>query len=231
LDVHGVTALTCVTAQNPKAVRSIHALPPARVREQIEVVIAELPPAACKTGMLYSAAIIREVSNLLRGASIPLIVDPVISATSGSRLLRSDGLKELKELFRIATLITPNLVETETLLKRSIRSEKAMREAARELFAQFGCATLVKGGHLEASKRAVDIFFDGKTEVVLSAPYVRGVTTHGTGCTLSAAITAYLARGSKLLQAVRLAKEYITQSITQRLRVGRYAVLNNFWRD
>jgi hydroxymethylpyrimidine/phosphomethylpyrimidine kinase len=231
LDVHGVTAITCVTAQNPKTVHSIHALPPAMVREQIDTVFAELPPAACKTGMLYSAAIIREVSTLLRERSIPLIVDPVMSATSGSRLLRSDALKEFKKLFRIATLITPNLLEAEALLARSIRSEKAMRDAARQLFTQFGCAALVKGGHLGRSRTAVDIFFDGNIEVVLSAPYIQGVRTHGTGCTLSAAIVAYLVRGSKLPDAVRLAKEYMNQSIAQRLRVGPHDLLNSFWRD
>jgi hydroxymethylpyrimidine/phosphomethylpyrimidine kinase len=230
LDVHGVTAITCVTAQNPKQVRSIHALPPTMVRQQIETVFAELPPAACKTGMLYSAAIIREVSSVLSGRSIPVIVDPVMSATSGSGLLQGEAMDELKKLFRIATLITPNLVEAEILLRRSIRSEKAMRGAAQELFARFGCAVLVKGGHLGRTKTAFDIFFDGKSELVLRAPFIKGVATHGTGCTFSAAITAYLARGSKLPQAIALAKEFISQSIAQRLRVGRHDLLNSFWR-
>src|SRR5204863_6359288 len=116
-------------------------------------------------------------------------------------------------LFHLAILITPNLPEAERILGRAIRSEEAMRRAAKDLHRQFGCAALVKGGHLRGSASAVDIFFDGRNELLLSAPYLRGIRTHGTGCTYSAAITAYLARGLRLHKAVELAKDYVTQSI------------------
>jgi len=227
LGVHGTCVITAVTAQNPKAVDSIHVLPAKIVHEQINSVVDAFSPAACKTGMLYSPAIIREVERFFRKHPLPLIVDPVLAATSGSRLLRKSAFNELKKLFRVATLITPNLREAERLLGREIRSEEAMRSAAKELHKQFGCAVVVKGGHLRGAKSASDIFFDGKTELLLSAPYIKGASTHGTGCTYSAAVTAYVARGASLVKAVQRAKEYITQAIARRLRIGRHEVLNH----
>ena len=227
LGVHGTCVITAVTAQNPKGVRSIHVLPVKMVREQIESVVDAFAPRACKTGMLYSVDIIREVERFFRRDRFPLIVDPVMVATSGSRLLQKSAVDELKKLFRVATLITPNLPEAELLLGRSIRSEESMRRAARQLHEQFGCAVVVKGGHLRGVKSAADIFFDGKTELLLTAPYIKVASTHGTGCTYSAAVTAYLARGSSLPKAVHQAKKYITQGIAHRIRVGNQNVLNH----
>jgi hydroxymethylpyrimidine kinase/phosphomethylpyrimidine kinase len=229
LDVHGTCAITAVTAQNPKAVQSVHVLPTKMVREQIDSVAGAFPPAACKTGMLYSAAIIREVERFFRQHRLPLIVDPVMAATSGSRLLQKTAVDELKKLFRVATLITPNLPEAERLLGRPIRSEEGMRSAAKELHEQFGCAVVVKGGHLRGAKSAVDIFFDGTTELLLAAPYVKNASTHGTGCTYSAAVTAYLAHGASLPKAVQQAKEYIAQAIARGLYVGSHHILNTLW--
>ena len=231
LGVHGTCAVTAITAQNPKEITSIHVVPPGMVRDQLKSVFAAFSPAACKVGMLYWPANVREVQKFFHKRQLSLIVDPVIAATSGSRLLERGALHELKKLFPIAMLITPNLPEAELILRRSIRSEEQMRDAAKALHEQFGCAALVKGGHLRGSKSAADIFFDGKTELLFTAPYIKGVATHGTGCTYSAAITAYLARGSSLPKAVQQAKEYITQAIAQRLRVGHYDVLNSFWAD
>jgi hydroxymethylpyrimidine kinase/phosphomethylpyrimidine kinase len=229
--VHGTSAITCLTAQNPRGIRAIQPQTPAMVRRQIEAVFAELPPNAVKTGMLYSAGIVGEVAKWFRGAKRPpLILDPVFVATSGAQLLQAAADRALREeLLPLATLATPNLNEAQWLLGMSIRTEEDLRDAARRLHARFGCAALVKGGHLRGAREAVDIFFDGKTELLLSAPFVRGVSTHGTGCVYSAAITAHVAFGRSLPDAVARAKEFITQAIAQSVRAGRHDVLNPFW--
>jgi hydroxymethylpyrimidine/phosphomethylpyrimidine kinase len=136
----------------------------------------------------------------------------------------------MERLLHLALLVTPNLDETGALLgTEPPRSIEAMRQAARQLRDRFGCAALVKGGHLRQVRQAVDIFYDGETELLLEAPFVRGVSTHGTGCTYSAAITAYLARGQSLTRSVELAKEFITQAVAHSYRVGRHDALNSFW--
>ena len=229
LGVHGTSAVTCITAQSPKVLDHIRPVAAAVVWRQMEAVWSEFKPAAAKTGMLYSAGIVREVEKFFRSHRVPLVVDPVMVATSGRRLLQPAALPELKKLFRLATLITPNLYETGQLLKRRIRSEQEMRIAAKALQAQFGCAVLVKGGHLRGSTAAVDLFFDGSNELFLTSPYIAGVLTHGTGCTYSAAITAYLARGLALPKALESAKEFITQAIVHRTKAGDHEVLNSFW--
>ena len=129
----------------------------------------------------------------------------------------------------LATLVTPNLDEAELLVGRKLAEVEDLRWAAREIHSRFGCAALVKGGHLRGLAEAVDIFYDGESELLLSAPFVKGVSTHGTGCTYSAAITAYLALGLGLEEAVGMAKEHITAAIGQSVRVGRHSALNPFW--
>lgn len=232
LGVHGTSAITCITAQNPKGVYGIQACSPEIVRKQLAAVFDELRPAAMKTGMLYSAPIIRTVTDFLsRRKGLPLVVDPVMVSTSGARLLKPAAIRILcAELLPLATLVTPNLDEAEILVKVRLRSVEDLRMAAKGLHQKFGCAALVKGGHLRGLKEAVDIFCDAKEELLLSAPFVRGVSTHGTGCTYSAAVTGYLARGFSLSQAVRRAKEYITQAIVHSQRTGGHDVLNSFWR-
>jgi hydroxymethylpyrimidine/phosphomethylpyrimidine kinase len=200
------------------------------VRAQIEAVFQEMRPAAVKTGMLYSAGIVRAIADWLAQTShLPLVVDPVVIATSRATLLKSSALTALIDLLLPhASLITPNLDETGVLAGcKSIRSVEQMRAAARQMQSRFGCAVLVKGGHLPRGKEAVDLFFDGKTELLLRAPFIPGVRTHGTGCTYSAAITACLALGYRLERSVVLAKEYVTQAIARRLMVDGHAVLNS----
>lgn len=233
LGVHGTTAVTCLTAQNPVEVRAIQAVRPAIVRQQIEAVCAELPPAAAKTGMLFSAAIIRAVAAVLANlAKIPLVVDPVMVATSGARLLQPSAIRALREeLLPLATLVTPNLDEAEILVGRKLSSIEDLRLAARAIHGQSGCAALVKGGHLRGLREAVDVFWDGREELLLTAPFVRGVSTHGTGCTYSAAIAGYLALGCGLSLAVQMAKRHVTESIAQSGRVSRHFALNPFWQD
>jgi hydroxymethylpyrimidine/phosphomethylpyrimidine kinase len=126
-------------------------------------------------------------------------------------------------------LATPNLPEAEALIGEQISSESELREAARRIYKLFGCAALVKGGHLKGLREAVDFFYDGRTELMLTAPFIGGVSLHGTGCTYSAAITAYLAQGKSLPEAVRRAKEFITQAIAQSVRASGHDVLNSFW--
>jgi hydroxymethylpyrimidine/phosphomethylpyrimidine kinase len=231
LGVHGTIALTCVTAQNPKRVFAIDACRPQMVRKQMEAVFEALPPAAVKTGMLYSAEIIRFVAAFFRtNRAIPLVVDPVMISTSGACLLKPSAIQLLKKtLLPLATLVTPNLAEAKFLTGRDLKSVEDLRRAAKQIHEEFGCAALVKGGHLRHSSEAVDIFFDGENELLLSAPFVKGMQTHGTGCTYSAAITGYLALGHELTEAVAHAKEYISQAIFQSKKVGEYSVLNSFW--
>jgi len=230
LDVHGTSAITCLTAQNPRGVRGIWPAPPEMVRKQIEAVFAELPPAAVKTGMLYSAQIIREVVKFFsHGKRPPLVVDPVMVATSGARLLKPEALDLLKkELLPMATLVTPNLAEAEILVGSSLRSPEDVRGAATEIHARYKCAALIKGGHLKGLDQAIDIFYDGEEELLLSAPFIKGIHPHGTGCTCSAAIAGYLARKQPLPRAVVLAKDCISNAIARGNMAGRHFVLNTF---
>jgi hydroxymethylpyrimidine/phosphomethylpyrimidine kinase len=237
LGVHGTSAITCITAQNPKRVTGIQPVRADMVRKQIEAVFAELRPNAVKTGMLFSAEIIGVVGDFFAvgkrppslrfgATSPPLVVDPVMVATSGARLLKPSAIRALKErLLPLATLVTPNLDEAEILVGRKLRTLADLRDTAREIHERFGCTVLVKGGHLRTLAEALDVFFDGHQLTVLRARRVRGVSTHGTGCTYSAAITALLALGHPLPRAVRLAKSHITRAIQQSYRVARHVVL------
>jgi len=225
LGVHGTTAVTAITAQNPVTINGIQACSAELVRRQIEAVFAEFQPAASKTGMLYSAGIIRAVAQFFRRNPSPLVIDPVMVSTSNASLLKSSALKTLVyELLPLASLIMPNVPEAEVLLGKKIRSAEDLRSAANEIHERFGCATLIKGGHLRGLKVAVDIFYDGKQQLLLSAPFIRGVRTHGTGCVYSAAVTAFLARGCSLRLAVQRGKQYITEAIARSHKAGKHEV-------
>lgn len=241
--IHGASAITCLTAQNPRRVLAVESCSPKMLRQQIKAVFEGLHPAAVKTGMLFTAENIHIVAKLFgtRAARqrVPLVVDPVMISSSGTILLKPPAIKILKEqLLPMAVLVTPNLHEAEILAGGRIASVENMRAAARKIHARFGCAALVKGGHLPAatkrftrksgrgSRDAVDIFFDGHTELLLTAPFVKGIRTHGTGCTYSAAITAALAQGRDLTQAIVVAKNHITRAIAGSYRVGKHFALN-----
>lgn len=228
LGVHGTSAITCVTAQNPKRVAGIQPVRAGMVRKQIEAVFAELAPRAVKTGMLFSTQIINAVAECLSPRQRPpLVVDPVMVATNGAALLQPAAIRALKQrLLPLATLVTPNLDEAQLLVGRKLRRLEDLLDAADEIYCRFGCAALVKGGHLELGEDAVDVFFDGRRSTMLKARRVRGVSTHGTGCTYSAAITAHLARGQSLEAAVQRAKRFITRAIARSRRVGRHCVLD-----
>jgi hydroxymethylpyrimidine/phosphomethylpyrimidine kinase len=230
LGVHGTSVIACLTAQNPRRVLGIEPCPPKMLRMQLEAIFQELPPAAMKTGMLFSFANVRIVAkflkNKLRRARIPLIVDPVVVSTSGTKLLQPGALKILTEqLLPLATLVTPNLSEAEILAGQKISSIEEMASAARKIHSRWGCTVLLKGGHLRGISHATDVFFDGKNIALLRAPFVKGIRTHGTGCVYSAAICAALAQGKSLSQAVQMGKRFVTRAILKSRRVGGHFVL------
>jgi hydroxymethylpyrimidine/phosphomethylpyrimidine kinase len=229
LGVHGASAIACLTAQNPRRVLGVEPVSPKMLRQQIQAVFEELRPAAVKTGMLFSAENIRVVTGLLKKKKCPLVVDPVMVSTSGTRLLEPAAINVLKDkLLPLATLVTPNLDEAEILTGHRPVSVEEMQQAAREIHSRFGCAALVKGGHLKNAREAIDIFFDGKTELLLSAPFIKGVRTHGTGCTYSAAICAALALGHDLPQAIQIGKKFVTSAISRSYRIGKHFALGHF---
>ena len=221
LGVYGLTAITCVVSETPGKVQRIQAVDVDVVADQINLLLESFPVAAVKTGMLYSAEIVAAVASALRdwntkhARAIPLIVDPVMVATSGDLLLHKDAIATYeRELFPLAALVTPNLDEAATLLGEPIRDLDAMRNAGQRLVERYGVAILLKGGHL-GGDNAIDLLVDARGVEEFSAPFTRGVHTHGTGCTYSAAIAAGLARGSSLDDAVRIGKDFITAAIAQ----------------
>jgi hydroxymethylpyrimidine/phosphomethylpyrimidine kinase len=165
--------------------------------------------------MLYSAAIVREVAAFFKQArTVPLVVDPIVFSTSGRRLLQAEGVAALQRtLLPLATLVTPNVAEAEILTGTKIATLEDLRQSARTIKRKFGCAALVKGGHLSGTNHSVDFLCSLAGEWMLSAPRIKASGLHGTGCTYSAAITAWLARGQSLEQSVRLAKDHITKAI------------------
>jgi hydroxymethylpyrimidine/phosphomethylpyrimidine kinase len=228
LGVYGLTAVTCVVAETPGIVSKIEPVSAELVRDQIEVLLSGFPVAAIKTGLLFSARIITEVARVLRGhRSTPLVIDPVMVATSGAALLQEDAIQTYeRELFPLASLLTPNLDEASRLVERSITDLAAMREAGRTLEKKYGTPVLLKGGHL-TGENAVDLLFVHGKVIEFSAPFSRGIATHGTGCTYSAAITAGLANGLPLEEAVGRAKKFITAAIAQCHRWDTVHALNH----
>ncbi|HEX8899099.1 MAG TPA: bifunctional hydroxymethylpyrimidine kinase/phosphomethylpyrimidine kinase [Chthoniobacterales bacterium] len=214
--VYGLTTVTCVVAETPGRVSKIEPISPELVREQIEVLLRGFPVAAIKTGLLFSGEIITTIANLLREhRSPPLVIDPVMVATSGDPMLQDDAVEIYeRELFPLAALITPNLGEAGRLTGKSIRDLAAMREAGKTLANKYGASVLLKGGHLTGDE-AIDLLFMNGDVIEFSAPFSRGVATHGTGCTYSAAITAGLAGGLSLEEAARRAKNFVSAAIAQ----------------
>ena len=228
LGVYGVTAVTCVVAETPGRVSQIEPVSPAVVREQIEVLLRSFPVAAIKTGLLFSAEIVQAISSVLREhRSIPLVIDPVMVATSGDPLLQDDAIEIYdRELFPRAALITPNLDEAARLIGKPLADLRAMRDAGEILANKYGVSVLLKGGHL-AGDQATDLLFLNGNVMEFSAPFSRGIATHGTGCTYSAAITAGLATGLPLEEAVRRAKNFVSAAIAQHHAWGDIHALNH----
>ena len=212
--VHGTTAVTALTAQNTVGVQGVHAVPAAFVDLQLQSVLTDFTVVAAKTGMLATAEIIDLVVR--RGAAgelANLVVDPVMVATSGDRLLDPDAERAyLESLFPHAVVVTPNVPEAEALVGRRLDTIQALIEAARELHSYGPRYVVVKGGHFQGEE-SIDVVFDGSTVELLRAPRVASRNTHGTGCTFSAAITARLALGDEPDVAIAVAKRFITDAI------------------
>jgi hydroxymethylpyrimidine/phosphomethylpyrimidine kinase len=221
LGVFGTSVVTAVTAQNTREVTAVHEIPAAIVRAQLEAVFLDLPPSAVKIGMLASVPAIRVVSAHLRrvaaasgpGGAPPVVLDPVMVAKSGARLLRATSVSSLlRDLLPVASLVTPNLPEASVLAGFPIRSEADVKAAARRIQSLGAQAVLIKGGHGEGAE-VVDGLLDGRTWHRFTHERIETVHTHGTGCTLSSAIAAFLARGENLPDAVERALDYVHRAV------------------
>jgi hydroxymethylpyrimidine/phosphomethylpyrimidine kinase len=212
--VHGLTAVTCVVSETANIVRAVHPVPVEIVSDQVSLLLESFPVAAIKTGMLFSAAHVVAVVEILRNfPQIALVVDPVMIASTGASLLEPDAIAAYRELLLpLARVITPNLPEAETLLGAGIPDESALEPAARRLAEMFGTSVLLKGGHLEGAE-CVDLLVDAGDVHRFSAARIPVPGSHGTGCTLSAAIAASIACGESLPEAVKSAKNYLGKSL------------------
>jgi hydroxymethylpyrimidine/phosphomethylpyrimidine kinase len=228
--VFGTSALTAITAQNTLGVRAIHPIPLEVVRAQIDAVADDLPPGGVKTGMLATTALVRTVAGALRDHGISnYVMDPVMVASSGDRLLDANAQEALvAELLPLAALVTPNLHEAEILAGQPVSTVQEMRQAAQILVEMGAGAALVKGGHLPGGE-AVDLFWNGTVERTWRRSRMDTPHTHGTGCTLSAAVAAGLARDLPLAEAVDLAVDFVVRAIRTAPGLGRgHGPVNHF---
>jgi hydroxymethylpyrimidine/phosphomethylpyrimidine kinase len=221
--VHGTSALTCVTAQNTLGVTRVDALPPEAVVAQIEAVTSDIPVQGVKTGMLLNREIILAVAEALGTLphATPVVVDPVMVSRTGAQLIDDDAIATLtRALLPQANIVTPNRYEAQLLSGLAIETLADMEAAARQIYQLGPRAVLVKGGSMTGALRGTDLWFDGTQATVLTTEIVDTRHTHGTGCTLSAAIAANLALGLDALTAVRQAKDYVTTALHHALAIG-----------
>jgi hydroxymethylpyrimidine/phosphomethylpyrimidine kinase len=233
LGVYGTSAITALTAQNTLRVSGVHVVPPDFVVAQIDAVADDIPIAAAKTGMLATARIVSAVAEVLARRRFPwLVVDPVMIAKSGDRLLDEDALREMTTaLIPLASVVTPNLMEAAALTGRAVRARSDARDAAKALVDLGARAAIVKGGHFEEPD-VVDLLYDGRDLHEFSHPRQHTRHTHGTGCTFAAALTAHLALGHALPAAVALTVDYIAGAIAHGLEIGGgHGPLDHFWRQ
>ncbi len=220
--VHGTSTLTCITAQNTLGVTRVDALPPEAVTAQIQAVVVDIGVQAVKTGMLLNQAIITAVADQAEGLPLPnLVVDPVMVSRTGAQLINNEAILSLRErLIPLATVLTPNRYEAQLLSDLEINTLEDMQLAAERILKLGAQAVLVKGGGMLGDLRGVDVWFDGERLEVLRTATIDTSDTHGTGCTLSAAIAANLAKGEDRFAAVNLAKAYVTTALRYALRIG-----------
>lgn len=230
--VYGTSAVTALTAQNTLGVAGVHSVPAEFVTLQIETVVSDIGCDAVKTGMLATSAIVEAVAAAVEALDLPnLVVDPVMVAKGGDRLLDPDAIHAMRStLLRLARVVTPNVPEAEVLADMAIKSRTDMGEAARRILRLGPTAVIVKGGHLSGDE-SVDLLVDATAELALTAPRLHVKATHGTGCTFAAAIAARLALGDALDTAARGAKEYVTHAMAHGIDVGGgHQPLGHFWR-
>ena len=228
--VYAMSAITALTAQNTTGVRAVQASTPAFLRQQLDAVFEDIFPDAVKIGMIPSCALIRVIAERLRHyAAQNIVVDPVMIATSGAVFLQSEAVQTLvEELLPLAVLVTPNIPEAQVLSGMFIREKADMAAAARKIGDSYLCSVLLKGGHRDAD--ACDVLYANGTLHWFAGKRIDNPNTHGTGCTLSSAIAANLAKGFPLAEAVYRAKKYIEGALTAQLDLGHGAgpLLHNF---
>jgi len=222
LRVYGMSVITSLTAQNTSAVAGITEVPPEFVRRELDAVLSDIHVDAAKTGMLLTSGVIEAVTQKIRDYQIRnLVVDPVMVSTSGTALLNPDAIGTFRRmLLPLALVITPNTDEARMLTGKEIKSLEDMEEAALRIYETGARSVLIKGGHMTGDD-AIDVLFDGTDFTHLQRDRTRSGQIHGTGCVLSAAITAELATGKSLLEAVHAAKDFVTAAIAHGLRLGK----------
>ncbi len=230
MGVYGASVITAITAQNLDGVTGIQSIEPDIVKKQLTAVLEGFPVKAAKTGMLFSKQIVQTVAGIWKQYRfIPLVIDPVFAATSGSTLIQDDGIMAMtEELFPLAAVITPNMPEAEFLSGDDIKSIDDLQKAAEKLFFMYEVPILAKGGHLD--KIAADVLVDARGIEVYEREMIPGVNNHGSGCTLASAIAAELAKGINLRDAIARAKEYLYHSLkTSHTLKEDVQVINHFW--
>lgn len=231
LGVYGSSVLTAVTAQNTLGVTAVHEIPTDVITKQIDAVLNDIGADAVKTGMLVNSEIIECVAQQLEKHQVrTLVVDPVMVAKSGDHLLQQDSVQALaSRLLPLAAVVTPNIPEAERLIGMSIVTDDDVHLAAEKIIGMGARGVVVKGGHREGP--ATDLFYDGTRFQDFSAPRVDTPNTHGTGCTFASAVAAGLARGMDVLDAVAMAKEYVTEAIRRSFPIGKgHGPLNHFYK-
>jgi hydroxymethylpyrimidine/phosphomethylpyrimidine kinase len=233
LGVYGASAITAVTSQDTQRVYGVVEIEPAFVASQIDAVMGDIGADAVKTGMLSSAQIIEAVADRLRHWDVTvLVVDPVMVAKGGDKLLRDDAVTALKEcLLPLALVVTPNIPEAEVLVGHSLKGWDEIKEAARAIHAMGVANVVIKGGHMEDDTRATDLLFDGNGFRDYSTGRVDTQNTHGTGCTFASAVAATLAKGETVPLSVAAAKAYVTKALQSSYKLGHgHGPVNHFYR-
>lgn len=219
--VYAMSAITALTAQNTTGVYEILEVPPKFLAQQIDSVFEDIPPDSVKIGMIFSAKLAEVIAERLKFFNAKkIVVDPVMISTSGAKLIDDDAIEILKKnLFPLAEVITPNIPEAEKLSGMKIFSGEDMIKAAKIIFEKFGCAVLCKGGH--NVNDANDVLFDENGEKIFYGEKINNPNTHGTGCTLSSAIAANLAKDFDLVDSIKNAKKYLTDALSAQLNLGK----------
>ncbi|MCB1143120.1 MAG: bifunctional hydroxymethylpyrimidine kinase/phosphomethylpyrimidine kinase [Leptospiraceae bacterium] len=228
IGVFGTSAITCLTAQNPDGVSGILEVSAEMLELQARAVLDFFPVKAVKSGMLFSTEIIQKLVTLQKNYNFDLILDPVMIATSGAKLLQDSAIEALRdELIPLSKLVTPNVDEVSLLLNKKFESGEELKSATIEFFERYKTPVLIKGGHLPENNLVTDYFFDGKISFSLESEYISGRSTHGTGCTYSSAIASYFALGYSVEEAIHKAKSFLHSSILNSYSVGKISTLNH----